>query len=275
MGEGGPVLARGGGVVSRVVWLEGGFVAPEAAALSIDDPGVRWGEGLFETMRGQDGHVPWLDRHLARLERSTRVLGLAPTPDPRAVRDAVGQVAERLGQGASRIRLTVTPHPTVLVEGEPLIIDPAHAFRAIAIRGAWHPGRSEAEHKTLSWLGWRRAQRAAEERAADVALLLDAEGRLGEGSTVNVFCVIGGELVTAPAWGLLPGIARAAVMELLQVREESPAEADWRDAEEMFATSAVRGVVPITACDDRTVGSGHAGPITARVRTAVADMLTG
>lgn len=275
MGESSPVPACGGGVVSRVVWLNGGFVAPEAAALSIDDPGVRWGEGLFETMRGHYGHVPWLDRHLARLVRSIGVLGLAPMPDLGAVRDAVGQVAGRLGPGAARIRLTVTPHPTVLVEGEPLTLDPAHAFRTIAIHGAWHPERSEAEHKTLSWLGWRRAQRAAEARAADAALLLDAEGRLGEGSTVNVFCVIGGELVTAPARGLLPGIARAAVMELLQVREESPAEADWRNAEEMFATSAVRGVVPITACDDRTVGSGYVGPITARVRTAVAGMLTG
>ncbi len=49
---------------------------PAGAALSIDDPAVRWGEGLLETMRAEGGRVALLERHLERLMRSARELGL-------------------------------------------------------------------------------------------------------------------------------------------------------------------------------------------------------
>jgi branched-chain amino acid aminotransferase len=261
--------------MSRVVWRDGDFVGADTACLSIDDPGVRWGEGLFETMRGEHGRIPWLDRHLERLERSIATLGLSPMPDLAEVRRGALQSAQRLGHGSARIRVTVTPRPTVLVDAQSVRLDPEQTFTAVTVRGAWHPDRAEAEHKTLSWLTWRRAQRDARARGADVALLLDAEGRLGEGSTVNVFCVIGDEVVTAPATGLLPGVARAVVMELCPVVEGTLAEDVWRAAEEMFATSAVRGVVPITACDGRAVGSGGVGTVTRRLRSAVAGLLSG
>jgi branched-subunit amino acid aminotransferase/4-amino-4-deoxychorismate lyase len=255
--------------VTRVVWLNGCFVDRADARLSIDDPAVRSGEGLFETMRGQDGGVPWLDRHLARLERSIAALRLAPMPDPADVRDAVIRTAARIDRGPARIRLTVTPNPTLIVEATPIILDPAKTLTAVTVRGAWHPDRRAGEHKTLSFLDWRAAQRRAEASDADLALLLDAEGRLGEGSTANVFCVIGGGIVTAPVRGLLPGVTRAVVMELADVREEAMQEETWRNAGEMFATSAVRGVVPIVACDGRPVGSGAAGPVTEGLRAAI------
>ena len=64
----------------RAVWLDGALVPAERAALSIDDPGVRWGEGLFETMRAEGGRVALLERHLDRLDAPARTLGMAPMP---------------------------------------------------------------------------------------------------------------------------------------------------------------------------------------------------
>jgi len=63
--------------MSRVVWMNDGFVDPADAVMSIDDPGARFGEGLRETMRSSDGVVPWLDRHLDRLRRSATALALS------------------------------------------------------------------------------------------------------------------------------------------------------------------------------------------------------
>lgn len=261
--------------MSRVVWLNGGFVEPAAAALSIDDPGVRYGVGLFETMRCEDGRVPLLDRHLARLAGSVEALRLYPAPAPGLVRGAIVAVASALGPGSGRVRVTVTPHPTLLVEGEPVALDPELRLTAVSIRGAWYPGRRIAEHKTLSFLGWHDAQRRAEEAGADTALLLDQRGRLGEASTANVFCVIGGALVTAPVDGILPGVTRGVVLELASVDEEALDEGAWRAADEMFVTSAVRGVVPVVACDGRPVGAGEAGTVTGAIRSAVAEALQG
>ena len=66
--------------MSHVVWLDGVLVEPAQAALPITDPGVRWGDGLFETMRGEGGRVQLIDRHMARLQASIGALGLSPVP---------------------------------------------------------------------------------------------------------------------------------------------------------------------------------------------------
>lgn len=259
--------------MSRVVWLDGALVDPQRASLSIDDPGVRHGVGLFETMRGQNGVVPWLDRHLARLQRSIAVLALDGVPQIDQVRDAVALVAASLDRGVARVRVTVTPHPTLLVEGCPVEIDPDEVLTAASVRGVWHPANRIAEHKTLSFFGWRDAERQARARGADTALLLDGDGRLGEAATANVFCVIGGEIVTAPISGILPGITRGVVMDLVPVREAVLDEAAWRGADEIFVTSGVRGVVPVGRCDGTPIGQGT-GPVTADLRRRVREALT-
>lgn len=252
--------------MSRVVWLNGQFVDAATAGLSIDDPGVRSGVGLFETMRGQDGVVPWLERHLARLERSIGALGLDGLPAIPQVRDAVAQVAAACDPGPVRVRVTVTPAPTLLVDATPTDLDPDATLSAVSLPGTWCPGRRVAEHKTLSFLAWHDAERQARARGADTALLLDADGRLGEAARANVFCVIAGELVTTPVSGILPGVTREVVLQIAPVREAILDESTWRQADEMFVTSAVRGVVPITRCDDRVL---EVGPITRAVQRQI------
>ena len=78
--------------MSHVVWLDGALVDPATAALPITDPGVRWGDGLFETMRAERGQVAMLDRHLARLSASITALALDPIPTDADIRAAVDAV---------------------------------------------------------------------------------------------------------------------------------------------------------------------------------------
>lgn len=258
--------------MSRAIWLNDGLVAHEWATLPIDDPAVRHGAGLFETMRAQDGAIPWLQRHLDRLESSARTLHLEGIPHPASIHRAARAVAAALGDGVARIRVTATPHPTLIVDGAH-INDAVETMTAVSVRGAWHPGRTVAEHKTLSFLEWRHAHERATVAGADLALLLDAGGRLGEASVANVFCVIGGALVTAPVDGLLAGIARAAIFALRPAREEALDESAWRAADEMFATNAFRGVVPIVRCDGRPIGDGSVGPVTSELRRQIGETL--
>jgi branched-subunit amino acid aminotransferase/4-amino-4-deoxychorismate lyase len=253
------------------VWLNGALVDAARAALPIDDPAVRHGEGLLETMRAEGGRVPWLERHLDRLARSAAALGLDGLPG----RDAVAKgVAAALGANPGarqRVRVSVTARPTLLVEVSPLDgagpLAPEAAARAL--HGAWLPTRALAEHKTLSRAGYRQAAAAARAAGAAHALLLDADGRLGEADGANAFCVLAGGIVTAPARGLLPGIARALVLELAGAREEAPEEPVWRTADELFLTNAVARVIPITRVDGRQVGNGRPGPVTRDVATAL------
>ena len=84
-----------------------------------------------------------------------------------------------------------------------------------------------------------------------------------------------GALVTPPLdGGLLPGITRGVVCDLarglgvaLEERELTPD--DVRNADEVFLTSSVRGIMPVRSVDGRPVGAGTGeGPFTARLRAA-------
>lgn len=257
------------------MWLDGRLVPPDRAALRPDDPGVRWGLGLFETMRADAGRIPLLDRHVHRLLASAGALGLAPFPGEAAVRDAVAAVLAAHGDGPARVRVTATPRPTLLVEATALPGDvqlnvPGRSI-ALALRGAWLPGNRIAEHKTLSCAAWRLAQLRAEGAGAGHALLLDRDGRLGEAAVGNVFCAIGGEVVTAPADGLLPGIARAIGIPAVGARERAAGEGEWRAAREIVVVNAVRGAVAIASVDGAPVGDGGPGPLAHALAAALAS----
>lgn len=244
----------------RIVWLNDRFVEPFRASLRIDDPGVRSGEGLFESMRARDGDIPHLERHLARLAASAQVLGLASLPSSIAVADACRQVAAQLPHGVGKIRATVTEGPTLLVEGHP-VTDSSEPATAISLPGTWHPERMLAEHKTLSYLEWRHAQRQADSAGVTTALLLDPAGHLGEAASANLFCVVGDNVLTAPTRGLLPGITRSLVMEHRPVTETMLDQATWRNADELFLTSSVSLVRSVIQVDGAPIGTGSPGPV--------------
>ena len=258
------------------MWLDGRLVAPDEAVLHIDDPGVRWGLGLFETMRAEGGRVPLLDRHLRRLGASAAALGLGPIPAEMAIRAAVAAVVAAHGAGPGRVRLTVTPRPTLLVEATPLdpgvhLDEPARSIGR-TVPGGWVPGNRIAEHKTLSYAAWRLAQAQAEAAGADHALLLDRDGRLGEAAVGNLVCALAdGEVVTAPVDGLLPGIARAIALAATGATERAPAGREWRAAREIVVVNALRGAAAVTVVDGAPVGDGAPGPLAHALASALAD----
>jgi branched-chain amino acid aminotransferase len=259
----------------RTTWLDGRLVDPAAAALGIDDPAVRWGEGLFETMRAEGGRVALIERHLERLEASARTLGLERMPTAEAARAAVAEALAASGTGPRRVRLTATPRPTLLVEvtdAAPLGAAPGTATAA-AVPGGWLPGDRLAEHKTLSYARHRWSQRRAEAAGADHALLLDAEGRMGEAALASVFWADSSGLCTAPVRGLLAGVTRAAVVDALPVRVRTAAADEWRTAPEIVLTSAVAGATALVSVDGRRVGDGRPGPWAARIHAALSCAL--
>jgi branched-chain amino acid aminotransferase len=259
------------------VSINGVLVAPERASMPIADPGARWGEGLFESMRARGGVIFRLDHHLDRLERSARALELAPLPGRAEIAEAVRRTVAANPSASQRVRVTVTPHPTLIVEAE-AYEPPAGAAESgvavVSVRGAWNPGKRIAEHKTLSYAAYRLHQRRAEAAGAFQALLLDERGRLGEASMANVFVALGGEIVTAPVAGLLPGVTREAVMEIAgPVREALLEEREWRAAGEMVLTNAIQGIVPVVRCDGRPVGAGAPGPVARRLQAGYAALV--
>jgi branched-chain amino acid aminotransferase len=250
----------------RVIWLDGGLVGPDEARLSVEDPIARFGDGLFETMRARAGVIFRRDRHLARLRASAKTLGLRGLPAPAEIDRALDAVLVAAGPGDVRIRLTVGTRPTLLVEAEATSEPTSEPGRltAVTVPGGWLPDQALAEHKTLSYAGYRWAQRQAEAAGADHALLLDAAGRMGEAAYASVMVALPRlrAVLTAPVHGILPGIGRELFLEMVPATEVRAAErVEWEAASEILVVNALRGVSSIVSVDGRTVGDGKPGPL--------------
>ena len=114
----------------------------------------------------------------------------------------------------------------------------------------------------------------------DEALLLEADGRLSEGSGENLFLVREGALETPESGSALEGITRRTIMELvresgMEVRERRLTRDDLLQCEEAFFTGTAAEVTPIRELDGQPIGSGRRGPVTARLQQQYRDIVSG
>lgn len=260
------------------VSVDGLLVAPEQAVVSVFDRGFLYGDGVFEVFRTWDEVAIDLDAHLTRLFASAAAFGIKSL-DKARVADAVKRTLANSGPGEHRIRVVLTRGPGALLARpdtlgpgrtivivEPLPAQPVELSLALV---DWPlPRRSGAAHKTLAYLDHLLARELAAAAGADEAARLGADGDVVECATANLFMVTGGVVATPPVdVGILPGVTRARVLAVcaaagIAVQERRIAPAELYAAEEVFVTSAVRGVVPVTRLDGNT---RPAGPITRRI----------
>jgi branched-subunit amino acid aminotransferase/4-amino-4-deoxychorismate lyase len=114
-----------------------------------------------------------------------------------------------------------------------------------------------ANHKTCSRLLQVCAAMEAHERGADESLIVNTNGEITEGSTSNVFWIEHGTVCTPPlAVGILPGVTRAAILELCDQlsipRTERNAQPEQlKQMDGVFLTFTTRGVVEAESLDGR------------------------
>jgi branched-chain amino acid aminotransferase len=268
--------------MTLVIWAEGRLVGSDEAALSAVDHGITVGDGVFETCTVFDGQVFALTRHLARLARSARGLGLE-APDEQKVRDGVAAVLDatvrEAGAFDGRLRITVTagvgPLGSGRVPGAQTVVvaaqDGAMAPESSSARSPWPRNERSpiAGLKTTSYAENVVALADAKAKGADESILPNTVGALCEGTGSNVFVERSGELLTpALETGCLAGITRALVLEWgaeagLPVREAAPDELPFAVLDEVTAgtaqlalTSSGRNVQPVTRLDGAEVAPG-------------------
>jgi branched-chain amino acid aminotransferase len=246
------------------VSIDGTRVAPEAATISVFDRGLLFGDGLFEVLRTRAGEPVELAAHLERLYAGAAELALA-VPDRADLERWVRATID--GAGDHRIRIVVTRGPgplasrfSVLGPGRTIVIveplGPQPREISLAIVDWPIARRARPARKALSFLDHLIARELAADAGADEAVRLDADGHVAECATANIFAVIAGTVVTPPAVGILPGVTRARVLAHTGGIERVMTVPELRAADEVFVTSALRGVVPVTRLDgtSRPVG---------------------
>jgi branched-chain amino acid aminotransferase len=259
--------------------------------VSVFDRGFLFGDSVYETVAYQGGRTHFLAEHLDRLERSARSLFMEP-PARKAVEDAIGATVAASGEVEARVRVIVTrgvgpvdidpgtaSRPQLVVIAQPLgAPTPEMLASGIAVEVVSHSrgaaGSIDPAIKSGNYLASVLAIAEARRRRPGVgeAILCSGSGSVAEGATSNVFLVQSGVLVTPGlAVGILEGVTRGKVLGLARASGTAVREPDFvhprelLSAHEVFLTSAVRGILPVTIVDGTPVGDGKPGPVTRRL----------
>ena len=99
------------------MWIDGALVAPDEARVSVFDHGVTVGDGVFETLKVAGGRPFAVRRHLERLGRSARALGLDVPVTDATLRGVLDEVLAASGLADARLRITLTAGVTPLGSG--------------------------------------------------------------------------------------------------------------------------------------------------------------
>lgn len=198
------------------------------------------GDGLFETLRVDEGQAGDVEAHLDRLFEGLPRVGIDP---PEALADAVSKVAGASPWPVARMRIAVTPE-TCLVSLAPYT-PPIGPVSAVLLPEPWIWSRSPlAGLKSLSYQANRLALRQVN---AFEVLLLNEHGRLVEGSRSNVILALPDGLFTPPVEdGCLPGTVRRRLLEKGEIAERSLTPGDLESASKVFLTNSLIGVLEAT-----------------------------
>lgn len=239
-------------------WING----RRGTTLDSRDRGLAYGDGLFETMRVRRGRIRLLDLHIARLTEGCRRLKLEVSAGA-LEREAAARASLRAdgvlkliltrGCGGRGYRPTGRERCTRVLSLHPLpaTLAGAHPVRVRICRTRMGLNPDLAGLKTLNRLESVMAR--AEWRGERVweGLMRDIEGTVVSGTMSNLFLRRGSTLMT-PALDRcgIAGVMRRWVLERAQELKlrvwqgRLPLEA-LHDAEEVFMTNAVVGVVSV------------------------------
>lgn len=261
----------------ELAYVNGRITPVGEATISAEDRGFQFADGIYEVARTYNSEFIDLDRHLARLGRSAKMLDLSlpmPTADlERTCRDlyAQSQIPEaifyiQLSRGACP-RQHAAPAglaPTLVLTVRAITKATPVQFTAITVpNNRWRM----CACKSTALLPTVLAKHAAVKAGADDAIFVEDDGTVLEGASDNVFAVKDGVLYTPPADGrILEGITRSRVLELAAARKlpikTEPFKRDFLlGADESFMSSSILTVVPFIRIDGHPIGTGAPGPV--------------
>ena len=274
------------------VWINSNLVDKDDAKLTVFDHGLLYGDGVFEGIRSYGGRVFQCKAHVDRLFDSARAIRLFVPLTKQELVDAIYKTlaANAIMDGYIRLLVTrgagtlgLSPNkcsgPSVVIITDQIVLYPEEMYAdgmAVIVAKTRRTSASMVPPsvKSLNYLNNILAKIEAVEAGVAEAIMLNAEGNVAEATGDNVFIVKNGSVITPSAEsGILIGITRRVVLDLcrklkLRGHERTVTVEDLYGADECFLTGTAAEVIPVTRVDDRLIGQGVPGPITARLLKA-------
>lgn len=232
-------------------------LAALTADLPVDDRGLAYGEGVFETILVREGQPQLWSWHLARLAHGCQRLGMA-VPSPAELADCLsicqGEGLEVLklivtgGSGGRGYKAPESPQPRLRARATPFAVnqEARHGItaRVCELRVAEQPALAGLKHlnrleNVLARSEWR-------DTAISEGLLLNARGELVEATSMNLAWYRDGRWFTPclERAGVQGTLLAALEAELVFERVRAGLEA-LGGAEQVVVMNSVQGVWPL------------------------------
>ncbi|MBI2516705.1 MAG: aminodeoxychorismate synthase component I [Opitutae bacterium] len=245
----------------RQVMLNGRLLAEDDPRVAPLGDGPPDGRGVFETIKLVRGQPVFFAEHCARLAHGIRALGLVHAPAPAELRARCAAVIAANPAADGVLKIVVFAYTggasELILTGESryTAADYERGFNVLTVRGAAY-APPLAGLKALDRAACQKARSDARGAGCDEALFISPSGEALEGTVSNLFVVRAGRVCTPPLdSGILPGIVRARMLATgaPPVEEVAISEQMLRDADEVFLTNSLLGVMPVAHLDGRAL----------------------
>ncbi len=282
-----------------VVNVNGNVTNGRDATISVFDRSYLYGDSLYEVARTYKGKLYKLPEHIQRLRKSAELCHMIIAQDDDVLMTEMQKTLEAfqksnsaeayvriiLSRGIGKIGfglqslLTPTLFTIIVQPIEELTAEKFKKGFNLSIVSRWRnpPQALDPAMKSGNYLNSLLAYLEAQHEGAEDALMCDYQGFVTEGTTFNVFYVKNGILATPPLnVGILAGITRIQVIETarrmgFEVREVLFPKERLFEADEIFVSSTLREVFPVTVLNGKKVNNGKPGPITQKLSEAFHD----
>jgi branched-subunit amino acid aminotransferase/4-amino-4-deoxychorismate lyase len=255
------------------VFVNGQFLPPPQATVSVQDRGLLYGDGLFETFRAEAGRPAWLKRHLTRLGRSAAALNITlPHDFPWEIKIrellqrnnlehnlAAVKILITRGENAT-LGLPPTDQPTIIIyarnyeqpsneeyrTGWPVITFPEPRLNFLG------------KHKSLNYLFCLAARQYALDRGGREGLILEADGTVSEGAATAIIWQEADTFFTPKAASALPSVTVTVLQEALSHQGAAltvkPATIDKLiSAQGVWVANSLMGLLPVSLLDGQAL----------------------
>ncbi len=265
--------------MKELTYFNGEMVESGAKVVSLDDRGYCFGDGVYEVVRVYNGRAFAFSYHQDRLYRSMREMDIPVRMPPDELQELHEIMIEQseITDGYIYLQITrgVSPRhhafersklePQMYMFIKPITADLGalqNGVKAITLPDdRW----ARVDIKTLNLIPNILAQTKAEKKGAYTAILV-RDGIVTEGATSNLFVMKDGVCYTHPAdHHILKGITRQLIVTRvaptagITVIEREFDEAFLKDADEIFFTDTIGGVIPVVTLNREPVGDGKPG----------------
>ena len=277
--------------MNEIVYLNGSWVEREQAALSPDDRGFIFADGVYEVTKFYKGKAFRMSDHLERLKRSLQEISIDYTETDQLEKisfellqrnnmtDAEAGVYWQITRGAhARVHhfpANVKPGFYAFVSPLPSASEKLRKGIKVIVQDDIRWKRCDI--KSVSLLPNTMLYNEAVKNGAGESILV-RDGFVTEATHSSVFAVKDGVLITRPLSNLiLPGITRKVVMEIcaknqIPLEERLFTENELFEMDEVFICGTGSEITPVVQTNEKLIGGNKPGPLTLKIQQLFFDL---